>query len=194
MGVIDFSSTNCKNCYACVRACPVQSIKIKDEQAIIMEERCIACGLCLKACPKNVKKIQTELDKVQQFIATNKTIAVSLAPTCFGVFKTHGNLLVAALKQLGISYVEETVVGAEYITQEYQRYQDKCDGTCYITSCCASVNLLIEKHYPKVIPHLIPVMTPLMAHARLLKQKYGAHTKVVFIGPCLAKKIEGEND
>lgn len=75
MGVIDFSSTNCKNCYACVRACPVQSIKIKDEQAIIMEERCIACGLCLKACPKNVKKIQTELDKVQQFIATNKTIA-----------------------------------------------------------------------------------------------------------------------
>lgn len=194
MGVINFSSTNCKNCYACVRACPVQSIKIKDEQAIIMEERCIACGLCLKACPKSVKKIQTELDKVQQFIATNKTIAVSLAPTCFGVFKTHGNLLVAALKQLGISYVEETVVGAEYITREYQRYQAKWDGMCYITSCCASVNLLIEKHYPKVIPHLIPVMTPLMAHARLLKQKYGSHTKVVFIGPCLAKKIEGEND
>ena len=194
MGVIDFASTSCKNCYACVRACPVQSIKIKDEQATIMEERCIACGLCLKACPKNIKKIETELDKVQSFVKMKKTVAVSLAPTCFGVFKDHGNRLVAALKKLGVTYVEETVVGAQYITEEYQRYQQKWMGKCYITSCCASVNLLIEKHYPKVIPNLIPVITPLMAHARLLKQKYGPQTKVIFIGPCLSKKIEGENE
>ena len=91
MGVISFSEANCKNCYACVRACPVQSIKIKKEQAIIMEERCIACGLCLKACPKNVKKIETELEKVKQFIKSGQSVVVSLAPTAFGVFKDQGN-------------------------------------------------------------------------------------------------------
>ena len=86
MSVINFESTNCKNCYACVRACPVQSIKIKDEQAIIMEERCIACGLCLKACPKNVKKVETELEKVKSYLNKGEKVAISLAPTCFGVF------------------------------------------------------------------------------------------------------------
>ncbi|MBP3903445.1 [Fe-Fe] hydrogenase large subunit C-terminal domain-containing protein [Turicibacter sp.] len=194
MGVISFSEANCKNCYACVRACPVQSIKIKNEQAIIMEERCIACGLCLKACPKNVKKIETELEKVKQFIKSGQSVVVSLAPTAFGVFKNQGHKLVAALKKLGVSHVEETVVGAEVVTQVYETYQHFHLDKCYITSCCASVNLLIEKHYPKVIPHLIPVITPLMAHARMLKLKYGQDVKVVFVGPCLAKKIEGEEE
>lgn len=194
MSVINFESTNCKNCYACVRACPVQSIKIKDEQAIIMEERCIACGLCLKACPKNVKKVETELEKVKSYLNKGEKVAISLAPTCFGVFDVSAQKICGALKKLGCFYVEETAVGALAVTNAYQKIQEEMEETCYITSCCASVNLLIEKHFPKLIPLLIPVLTPLMVHARLLKQKYGHETKVVFIGPCLAKKIEGEED
>ena len=194
MSVINFSSASCKNCYACVKACPIQAIKIKDEQAIIMEERCIACGLCLKACPKNVKKIETELEKVQSYLKRGEKVAVSLAPTCFGVFDFSAQILCGILKKLGFYYVEETAVGALSVTKAYQSTQDEMQNCCFITSCCASVNLLVEKHFPKLIPTLIPVMTPLMVHARLLKQKYGHETKVVFIGPCLAKKIEGEED
>ncbi len=177
-----------------MRACPVQAIKIKDEQAIIVEERCIACGLCLKACPKNVKKVETELEKVKGYLKKGEKVAISLAPTCLGVFDVSAKTLCGALKQLGCHYVEETAVGALLVTEAYQMMQKKMEGTCCITSCCASVNLLIEKHFPKLIPLLIPVLTPLMVHARMLKQRYGHKTKVVFIGPCLAKKIEGEED
>ena len=152
-----------------MRACPSQSIKIKDEQAIIMEDRCIACGLCLKACPKNVKKIETELEKVQSYLKRGEKVAVSLAPTCFGVFDISAQVLCGILKKLGFHYVEETAVGALPVTKAYQRTQHEMQGSCFITSCCASVNLLIEKHFPKLIPALIPVITPLMVHARLLK-------------------------
>ncbi|MGL4335540.1 MAG: [Fe-Fe] hydrogenase large subunit C-terminal domain-containing protein [Turicibacter sp.] len=194
MGVINFTKANCKNCYACVRACPVQAIKIKKEQAIIMDDRCIACGLCLKACPKNLKEIESELPVVKGFVKQQKKIAVSLAPTYISLFDGQGHKVCAALKQLGITFVEETVIGAELVTQQYEMYQHQMIDTCYITSCCPTVNLLIQKHYPEMLPYLLPVISPMGAHARLLKQKYGEETQVVFIGPCLSKKLEGQEE
>lgn len=194
MWIIDFSEANCKNCYACVRACPVHAIEVKAEQAKIMKERCIGCGKCLKACPKNAKQVKPELDNVKTYLKTSDRVVASIAPTFAGVFGEDSNKVVTALKQLGFDSVEETVVGADLVTEQYDIYAHKEDDRCYITSCCSSVVYLILKHYPKLISHLIPVISPAVCHARMLKQKYGEETKVVFMSPCLSKKIEGHDE
>ena len=191
MWIIDFSKANCKNCYACVRACPVGAIKVQAEQAKIMKERCIGCGKCLKVCPKNAKHVQSELYKVKSYLKGEERVVISVAPSFTALWGEAGIYLPGLLKQLGFDAVEETVVGAELVTRVYEAYARMPGDQCYITSCCPTVNAMIQKHYPEVIPFLIPVVSPVACHSKLLKRKYGKDTKVVFLGPCLSKKIEG---
>ncbi len=194
MWIINFSEANCKNCYACVRSCPVHAIEVKAEQARIMKERCIGCGRCLAVCPKNAKQVKPELENVKEYVKEPGKVVATVAPTYAGVFGENAGKLSTALKMLGFDGVEETVVGAELVTKEYEAYASKEDEACYITSCCSSVVYLIEKHYPKLIPNLIPVVSPVVCHSRMLKKIYGETSKVVFIGPCLSKKIEGHEE
>lgn len=191
MWIIDFSKANCKNCYACVRACPVSAIKVQGEQAQIMKERCIGCGYCLKVCPKNAKHVQSELYKVKQYLINVEKVVVSVAPSFAAVWGENRKYLPGLLKALGFYAVEETVVGAELVTKVYGTYAKMPGDQCYITSCCPTVNAVIQKHYPELLPSLIPVVSPVACHSKLMKQKYGADVKVVFLGPCLSKKIEG---
>lgn len=191
MWIIDFLKANCKNCYACVRVCPAHAIKVQDEQANIMKERCIGCGKCLKVCPKNAKHVQSELYKVKDYLNKKEKVVVSLAPSFVAAFGEDSNRVVGLLKSFGINEVEETVVGADLVTKVYETYGHMPGEQCYITSCCPTVNAMIQKHFPEVIPYLIPVVSPAACHSRILKKKYGSETKVVFIGPCLSKKIEG---
>ncbi len=193
-GVINFSKANCKNCYSCVRACPVHAVRVKDEQAEIIEERCIACGKCLRVCPKNAKEVKSEIKEVKKFLSGKNSVAVSLAPSFAAAFETSGGSMVSALKKLGFAYVEETAVGAAVVSKEFEKYSDLPEGRCYITSCCTAVNDLIQKHNPELIQSLIPVISPMVCHSRMMRQKYGSEIKVVFIGPCLAKKIEAEEE
>jgi iron only hydrogenase large subunit-like protein/uncharacterized Fe-S cluster-containing protein len=193
MTIINFSKTNCQNCYACVRSCPVKAIRVTEGQAEIVESHCIACGLCLRVCPKNAKQIMSESERVKALLKQSR-VAVSLAPSYITAFGELGTKIVSYLKGLGFTYVEETVAGAKAVTDYYQIYKDEHGDTACITSACTSANLLVQKYYPNLIKHLIPVLSPMEMHARMLKQKYGQATKVVFIGPCLAKKIDGMND
>lgn len=191
MWIIDFFKSNCKNCYACVRACPVNAIQVQAEQAKIVKERCIGCGKCLKVCPKNAKHVQSELEKVRTYLKQEGKVVASVAPSFAALFDKGSEKLPAALKKLGFDVVEETVVGAELVTEVYEAYSKMPGDQCYMTSCCPTVNALIQKHYPEVIPFLIPVVSPAACHGKMIKRHYGKETKVVFIGPCLSKKIEG---
>ena len=190
MWIIGFSKANCKNCYACVRACPVSAIKVQAEQAKIMKERCIGCGKCLKVCPKNVKQVQSELDKVREYLKQEEKVVVSVAPSFAALWGEESEKLPGVLKELGFFAVEETVVGAELVTRVYETYARMPGDQCYITSCCPTINAMIQKHFSEVIPFLIPVVSPVACHSKLMKQKYGKESKVVFLGPCLSKKIE----
>lgn len=190
MWIIGFSKANCKNCYACVRACPVSAIKVQAEQAKIMKERCIGCGKCLKVCPKNVKQVQSELDKVREYLKQEEKVVVSVAPSFAALWGEESEKLPGVLKELGFFAVEETVVGAELVTRVYETYARMPGDQCYITSCCPTINAMIQKHFSEVVPFLIPVVSPVACHSKLMKQKYGKESKVVFLGPCLSKKIE----
>ncbi|MGL6107755.1 [Fe-Fe] hydrogenase large subunit C-terminal domain-containing protein [Romboutsia sp.] len=193
MWFIGFSKANCKHCYACVRKCPVHAIRVRNEQAQIIKERCIVCGRCFKVCPQNAKLIKSEKEMVKHYIRGTKKVVASVAPSFAAVFGKYSNKLPTALKILGFDHVEEVVLTSDPIIDEYEKYANKDDDNTYITSFCPSINNLIEKYYSKLSKNIIQVAAPAVFHGRVLKEKYGKDTRVIFIGPCLAKKSDGHN-
>jgi len=192
MSNINFSKAFCKNCYKCLRSCPVKAIKFENEQATIDEERCIECGHCLTICPQNAREIKSDVEVVKSAINSGKKIIASLAPSFAGYFDLEQGRVVSALKKLGFSIIEETAVGAEIVAELYNDYVVENKRDVYITTACPSANYLVEKYFKEIMTYLIPVVSPMIAHGKLLKDKFGQDCFVVFIGPCLAKKSEFE--
>lgn len=189
MKIVDFSPANCKNCYKCVRNCSVKAIKIINDQAQIDENRCIACGDCFVVCPQNARNIISDLEWVKQSLKGPKKVVLSVAPSYLGLY-AYPKKLITALNLLGFNHIEETAMGAEIVTQMYSNYIESSTKANLITSCCPSVNLLIERYYPELIDFLIPIDSPMVAHSKAIKHQYGEDTVVTFIGPCISKKRE----
>ncbi|MGL4911197.1 MAG: [Fe-Fe] hydrogenase large subunit C-terminal domain-containing protein [Romboutsia sp.] len=194
MWFMGFSKANCKNCYACIRVCPVHAIKVTNEQAQIIKERCIVCGKCFKVCPQNAKLIKSEKEMVKHYISGRKKVVASIAPSFAAIFGKYSNKLPKALKLLGFDYVEETASTVDPIINEYEKYANMENEETYITSFCPPVNNIIQKYYKDLCKNIIPVASPAVFHARALKEKYGKDIRVVFIGPCLAKKADGHDE
>lgn len=195
MSVINFKEANCQNCYKCIRVCPVKSIKVEGEQAQIMHDECILCGACLSACHQNAKSVRSDIWRVKEFLKEGQKVVVSLAPSFVAAFDyEHPGQVVGAIKALGIDSVQETAIGAMNVSKEYKRLMQEGKMDNIITTCCPTINLLVEKYYPELIPYLAPVITPMLAHGRIIKHTYGwNNVKVVFIGPCISKKEEGQD-
>ena len=188
MSIIQFKEANCKNCYKCIRSCPVNAIAFKNDQAEIIYDECIMCGHCLTVCPQNAKSVNSELEKVKKFINKKEKVYVSLAPSFASVFDEKW--LYCALKKLGFTHVEGTANGAYQVSRQYEKLLQQKEMKNIITSCCSSIILLIEKYYPQLIPQLAPVVSPMIAHAKMMRETYGKRIRVVFIGPCISKKDE----
>lgn len=184
--------SNCKNCYKCIRHCPVKSLRMTDGQAHIIHDECILCGECYVICPQNAKKIRNDVDKAQELIHSGCEVFVSLAPS-YAAKYPHSNLsdIERALKQLGFAGVFETAVGAEIVKKEYERIINNHEQSIIISTCCHSVNALVERHFENALPYLANVVSPMQAHGKKIKQEHPG-CKVVFIGPCLSKKKEAE--
>lgn len=191
MGIIDFKTTKCKHCYKCVRNCPVKAIQIKEQRAMIVEQACILCGRCLQTCPQSAKTLTSDVDMVRQWVQEGEKVVISLAPSYMGVlpYRSMGQIKSALLK-LGFADVRETSEGAAAVTQEYAMLLKEGRMKNIITTCCPSVNDLIEIYYPELLPYLAPVVSPMIAHGKMIKQEMGYDIKVVFVGPCIAKKKE----
>ena len=194
MGYISVKSLNCKNCYKCLKGCMVKSIKYRNDKVEVIDEKCILCGECVNICPQEAKKIISDIDKVRELVR-NKNVKkiVSVAPSYISAYPDK-NKLVSGLLKLGFDGVEETAIGAAYVTKEYKKLMDKMEMENILTSCCPTVNLMISKYYPELINSLAPVLSPVLVHGKLIKEKYGQETSVVFIGPCLSKIYEINND
>ncbi|GMQ64428.1 [Fe-Fe] hydrogenase large subunit C-terminal domain-containing protein [Vallitalea maricola] len=190
MKIMDFLPANCKNCYKCVRNCHVKAIRIVDDQAQIMEDHCIGCGQCFVVCPQNARNIKSDLSAIKNSIQSTKKMVVTLAPSYSGIYKKPKKLI-AALRALGFEVIEETAIGAEIVSDLYKEYMcNHNDKKNLITSCCPSVNLLIQRYYPELLPYLLPVVSPMIAHSILLKEKYGQNSFITFVGPCISKRCE----
>ncbi len=193
MGIIDFKATKCKHCYKCVRYCDVKAIMIRDGRAEIMPDKCILCGHCLSICPQEAKTLTSDLSLVRGMIRRGEKVIISLAPSYMGLlsYRTIGQVK-NALKQLGFFDVRETAEGAAVVTAEYAKLLAEGTMENIITTCCPSVNSLIEIYYPELVPYLAPVVSPMIAHGMMIKKQY-PEAKVVFLGPCIAKKQESED-
>ncbi len=193
MSIIQLKEANCKSCYKCVRNCEVKSISFKSDQARIIDDDCVLCGKCTLICPQNAKEIKSDLGKVRKAVAAGVPLYVSVAPSYVAAFSgVSFPALWAGLKQLGFAGAEETAVGAQNVSREYAKLMQAGEMHNIITTCCPTVNLLVEKYYPDLKPYLAPVVAPATAHARMLKKAH-PEAKVVFVGPCISKKYEAES-
>ncbi len=189
---LTLKKSNCKNCYKCIRHCPVKSIRFSGNQAHIIGNECILCGHCFVVCPQNAKEIVDETEKVKVFLQSGDPVIVSLAPSFIANYDGVGiGSMRRALKQLGFFAVEETALGATMVKREYERMLCEDGRDIIITSCCHSVNLLIQKYFPAELSYLADVMSPMQAHCADIKRR-NPSAKTVFIGPCVAKKDEAE--
>lgn len=182
--------SNCKNCYKCIRNCPVKSIRFSDGQANIAGDECILCGQCFVVCPQNAKEIVSDVDRVKAMLAGPAPVVASVAPSFIANYAGVGIAgLEAALKKLGFAAAEETARGATMVKKEYERLLAEEGRDILISSCCHSVNLLIQKYFPEELKYLADVLSPMQAHCTDLRRRM-PNAKTVFIGPCVAKKDE----
>lgn len=190
---LTLKKSNCKNCYKCIRNCPVKAIRFSGNQAHIIGNECILCGQCFVVCPQNAKEIVDETEKVKVLLQGDAPVIVSLAPSFIANYDGVGiEAMRKALKQLGFYDVEETAVGATIVKTEYERMLKEDERDIIISSCCHSINLLIQKHYPFALQYLADVVSPMQAHCNDIKSRF-KNAKTVFIGPCVAKKDEAEH-
>ncbi|MGN0919265.1 MAG: [Fe-Fe] hydrogenase large subunit C-terminal domain-containing protein [Alphaproteobacteria bacterium] len=182
----------CQDCYKCVRRCPVKSIRIQDGHACVLNEKCIACGRCVGPCPSHAKRVRCDLEDVKKLIASKQEVYVSLAPSWRAAFACTSKQMIATLKKLGFKGVSETALGAQEVSMETARVLNQMEKGLVISSACPTIVKYIRLYKPELAPYILPIASPALTHAKLLKKHFGEDIAIVFIGPCIAKKEESD--
>ncbi len=190
--IISVKENKCKQCYSCVRNCPVKAIQIKNGQAEIMFSRCINCGICITSCPQNAKIVIDSICESLEILNGNNKVIACLAPSFItSSYPYTYKKVIGALKKIGFDEVWEVAVGAEALTQSISKFIKENDQKVYLSSACPSIVSMIEKHYPELIKYLLPFVSPMIATGKIIRKKYSDEKiKIIFIGPCVAKKAE----
>jgi iron only hydrogenase large subunit-like protein len=187
------AEAECQDCYKCLRQCPVKAIKVEAGRAAVIPEACIACGRCVEVCPVGAKRIRDDLGRVKHMLAGREKVLVSLAPSWPTAFPdVEPAALVRALKKLGFAGVSETALGAELVNKAVSYLFETDPQPLTVSSACPVAVDFIRKYIPDMTDVITPVVSPMLAHGKMLHEKYGAAIGVVFIGPCIAKKTESD--
>ncbi len=184
----------CHDCYKCVRECPVKAIKIENNHASVIPEKCISCGTCVKVCPANAKCVRGDLEKVKNLLIAQKDVYVSIAPSWRSVFENSAQKMIAILKRLGFKDVSETAIGAQEVSIHDAEVLNNMEKGLLISSACPVIVDYIRFYKPEFTKYITPVGSPAKTHARMLKNLYGNDIAVVFIGPCIGKKNEADEE
>lgn len=191
--VVFTDKARCRDCYRCLRVCPVKAIELHDGQARVEPGRCIACGTCVRECPQHAKSYRTDLEHAVAAVRDGHVVAASVAPSFAAVFdEWERRRLPSALRKLGFSYVAETALGAYEVAQATAEYVGRAPDDTHICTACPAVVNYVEQYRPEHVGELVPVVSPMIAHAQHIRATLGPEVKTVFIGPCVAKKAEAE--
>lgn len=184
MKYIHVSEANCKNCYKCLKVCPVKSIRYSDNHVEVLDEACVLCGRCIRNCPQKAKSLINDLSPVKALLAdTSKIKAAALAPSYLASFGIENRLKVsAALRKLGFDHVEETAAGAHEVSREYARILQSGTMDVMISTCCSTTVFLVQKYFPDLTKYLAPVLSPMETHGLMMKRALGENARVVFFG------------
>ena len=187
--LITIVQDKCRMCYACVRECPAKAIRVVDGQASVIQPRCIGCGNCLRVCTQNAKQVRDDTERTFSLLESGETVAAILAPSFPAEFTdVPAATLVAMLRALGFESVHEISLGADLVAQAYRKLFEENPEKRYITTPCPAVVSYVRKYHPRLMANLAPLVSPMVAYARVLRLEYGPDLKVVFAGPCVAKK------
>jgi two-component system NtrC family sensor kinase len=195
MSIVYTDREKCKACYACIRCCPCKAIKVEEGKAQVIKERCIACGTCLLVCVPKAKQVESDIGVAWQLLGQYPNVIAILSSSFpAALLKCKAGQLVSALKKLGFSEVMEDSFGAELVGREYAQLISKDKGKPILSSNCPAVVTYIEKYHPQLVGNLAPIVSPMIAMGKVIKQQYNPEAKVVFIGPCIAKKAEARDE
>ena len=183
----------CNDCYKCIRGCHIKSIRIQGGSASVINEKCIACGHCVTICPAGAKKVRNDINIVKALLLTGKKVYVSLAPSWAGVYNISKEKMIAVLKKLGFTGVSETAIGAQEVSIQTAKILNSENKGLFISSACPVIDDYIRMYKPEFAKHITPIASPALTHCGFMKDKLGDDIKIVFIGPCIAKKNEADS-
>jgi signal transduction histidine kinase/Fe-S-cluster-containing hydrogenase component 2 len=185
----------CRMCYTCVRECPAKAIRIVDGQAEVIAERCIACGNCVQVCSQSAKEVRSSVGQVQKLLDTGASAAALVAPSFPAEFSdVDYRQVVGMLRGLGFDLVLEVSFGADLVARKYRELLAESNGHRYVGTTCPAICSYVERYYPDMVDALAPIVSPMIATARMARRVYGSDLRIVFIGPCIAKKAEAESE
>lgn len=184
-------TARCRDCYRCLRNCPVKAIRMQNGQAYVDETRCIACGTCIRECPQQAKTFRYDINSAQKLIDSGAFVSASIAPSFAAVFNGWQRMrLPSALRALGFRFVGQTSHGAYQVSVHTSDVIEKDGSKPYVATACPALVNYVEKYHQELVDNLLPILSPMAAHGRMLKERFGKESKVIFIGPCVAKKTE----
>jgi iron only hydrogenase large subunit-like protein len=187
--------TQCQDCYKCVRQCPVKAIKVQNESAAVIAERCIYCGTCVNVCPVGAKKVRDDLFRARLLLKRRPKVVASVAPSFASEFPgLDPAALIRALKTLGFWGVSETALGAQQVNGACAAALARDPGGLTLSSACPTAVELIRKYHPEHLPSVTRFLSPLLAHCKVLRKEFGEDVGIVFIGPCISKKLEADTN
>ncbi len=190
-----YTLTNeCQDCYKCIRECPVKAIKVEKGHAFVMQDKCISCGNCVIVCPCNAKRVRSDVGIATELLESSKKVYASLAPSWRGAFDCTETEIISSLKKLGFTGVSETALGAQEVSIKTAEILNKAENGFFISSACPVVVEYIRKYRPEFVKNIVPIASPALTHAKMLKEMYGEDISVIFIGPCIGKKNESDTN
>lgn len=191
--VVFTNKARCRDCYRCVRVCPVKAIRIENGQAAVDTERCIACGTCVRECPQGAKAVRSDLHLARKLMAGKRLVAASMAPSFAAFFSDwERKRIPSVLRRLGFAHVGETAAGAWHVAKATAMHVRNNPGQALFCSSCPAFVSYVQRYHPDQVKSLVPVVSPMLAHARLIRTLLKEDVAVIFFGPCVAKKAEAD--